>query len=602
MSIIYGVLKEHEVTVAESELRHLAAVTDRYATGANSVHVRGRLGMGFQPYSSHLRSELERGPARSPHGDLLSFDGRLDNYTELSEDLGLHDPEALSDSQIVLAAFAQWGEGCFSRFVGDWALALWSEKHQSLYLARDHAGTRTLYLRQKHGETVWATYLDTFHTRDAGFQLSHDYAACYLAGGFVRDFTPYEGIRSVPPAHYLRIREGVLSQHRHWSPTIGAAVCLKSDAEYEARFLTLFQQSVARRTDPGAPILAQLSGGMDSTAIVCMSDQIRRENDPNSEILDTVSFYDDSEATLNERPYFSITEGKRGKIGTHLDMAFSQRTFEAYNGADGIYWIPGADSFSIEQERRFHDTVWKKGYRSILSGIGGDEVLGGIPDPLPELADHLVSGNLRRLLRQSIAWSLVDRSPLVSTLGRTLSYAACLYLSPKQRDVPPWIMPSLRKRSREIEASHNDRRSRLGIAPHSLDNRLTWASVLETLPHLFPQLLVRPEYRYPFLDKLMRRALAHIVPHEVLERRRKAYQLRAPLHALERARDVLEELFSEPMLADAGLIDVTRLRHSLRHTVAGDPTWWQAMLKTIALELWLRSIVPGNSHHARTSS
>src|SRR5258708_39678603 len=102
MSIIYGLLKEHGVRVTESELRHLAAVTDRYATGTGSVHIQGRLGMGFQPYSSHLRSELEQGPTSAPHGNALCFDGRLDNYKEMSEELGLRDPDALSDSQIVL--------------------------------------------------------------------------------------------------------------------------------------------------------------------------------------------------------------------------------------------------------------------------------------------------------------------------------------------------------------------------------------------------------------------------------------------------------------------------------------------------------------------
>src|SRR5260370_1454360 len=158
MSIIYGLLKEHGVRVTEWELQHLAAATERYATGTDSVYIRGRLGMGFQPYSSHLRSALEQGPTSTLHGHALCFDGRLDNHKELSEELGLHDPDALSDSQIVLAAFAQWSEACFSRFVGDWALALWSEKDQSLYLARDHAGTRTLYFRHEQGEAVWATY------------------------------------------------------------------------------------------------------------------------------------------------------------------------------------------------------------------------------------------------------------------------------------------------------------------------------------------------------------------------------------------------------------------------------------------------------------
>ena len=621
MSILYGLLKQPGTQVTELELLHLASATEQYATGPSSGHIRGRLGMGFQPYLSHLRSELEQGATSDPYGHMACFDGRLDNYKELSEELGFED-SVLSDSQIVLAAFARWSEECFSRFVGDWALAIWSEKDQSLYLARDHAGTRTLYFHREQGEVVWATHLDTLYAREAKFQLSQDYAACYLAGRFVRDLTPHEGIRSVPPAHYLKIRNGALSRHQHWSSTVKATILYRGDAEYEESFLSLFQQSVRRRVGPGASILAQLSGGMDSTAIVCMSDQIHRRKNLHAEILDTVSFYDDSEASLNERPYFSITEANRGKVGTHLNVAFSQRTFEPHDGAHGIYLIPGADSFSLEQERRFRNVVWQKGYRSILSGIGGDEVLGGIPDPLPELANYLVTGKVFRLLRQSVAWSLVDRSPLLATLWHSARYAARLYLNPRQNgpDVPPWILPSLRKRCWEIEAAQQPLRRRFGVAPDRLDNSLAWWSVLETLPHLFPQLLVRPEYRYPFLDKdlvtflfsipreqilrpgrrrsLMRRALANIVPHEILERRRKAYQLRAPLHALQQASDVLKQLFTSPMLAEAGLIDGKALRLSLQRTVAGDPAWWQAMLRTVALELWLRSIVHGESHRA----
>jgi asparagine synthase (glutamine-hydrolysing) len=618
MSIIYGVLRESGDPITPSSLRSLGSVMERYATGAGSVHVQGRLAMGFHPYFSHLRSALEQGPTQGPHRDAVCFDGRLDNYQELSKDLRLEDR---SDSEIVLASFAQWGEDCFSRLVGDWALALWSENDQCLYLARDHAGTRTLYFHHGEGEVTWATYLEAFQKKDMHWRLSHDYAACYLAGRFVYDLTPYEGVRAVPPAHYVKIRSGRVSLHRHWSPAVKAINLYDTDTDYEAGFLTLFHQSVARRTGPGAPILAQLSGGMDSTAIVCMSDEIRRSTHPKSELLDTVSFYDDAEASLNERPYFSITEARRGKVGTHLDMAFSQRTFAPYGGAEGTYLLPGADSFSIEQERRFRDGVWRKGYRSVLSGIGGDEVLGGIPDPLPELADYLASGKVRSLLRQSIAWSLVDRSPLLFTLGRTAGYAASLYLrsKPKGRDVPPWIVPSLRNRSREMGFSYGSFRSRLGTTPHALDNNHAWWSVMETLPHLFPQLLVRPEYRYPFLDKdlvnylfnipreqilrpgrrrsLMRRALAHIIPTEVLERRRKAYQLRAPLHALQQAHRGLEELFAHPMLADAGLVDRETLRRSLRRTAEGDPAHWQAMLRTIALELWLRSMVHGSQVH-----
>jgi asparagine synthase (glutamine-hydrolysing) len=616
MSIIFGLLKEPGTTVVASELEEMGATTGRYATGVNSTYRMGRLGMGLQPYISHERSAMETGPSTDAHRLVLSFDGRLDNYRELAQLLEL-EAEALSDSQIVLAAFNRWEEECFSRLVGDWALALWSWKDKSLYLARDHAGTRSLYFRHGKSRLVWSTYLDTFQQDNGRLRLSEDYAACYLASQHIGNLTPYEGILSVPPAHYLIVRNDIAVRHTHWTPMARGVIRYNSDEEYEAHFLALFSQSVERRTGPGAPILAQLSGGMDSTAIVCMSDHLRRSVDPDSEILDTISFYDDSEASLNERTYFSVTETHRGRVGTHINSAFSQRTFEPHDVEAGIYLLPGADSFSIQQERRLRDVYLKCGYRSILSGIGGDEVLGGVPTAFPELADYLVSGNLRALLRRSIAWSLVDRIPIAGTLYNTARYAIRLYSRSRglRNAIPPWLPESLRSRCQQIvKARGRGSLSRLGIAPHRLDNANAWTSAIETLPHLFPQVLSRPEYRYPFLDKdlvnflfsipreqvvrpgrrrsLMRRALVGIVPQAILERRRKAFQLRAPLATVQHARSKLERLFADSELRKAGLIDIEALRLALGEVAEGEVLWHQALLKTIAFELWMTASNP----------
>jgi asparagine synthase (glutamine-hydrolysing) len=138
---------------------------------------------------------------------------------------------------------------------------------------------------------------------------------------------------------------------------------------------------------------------------------------------------------------------------------------------------------------------------------------------------------------------------------------------------------------------------------------------METLPHLTPQLYFRPEYRYPMLDKdlveyvfsippdqlvrpgrrrsMMRRALGGIVPTEVLERRRKAFQLRAPMNAIRFAHSRLEMLLSDSMLAEAGFIDVRACRSALRGIVNGDATCYQGLLRTIAYELWLRARAQG---------
>jgi asparagine synthase (glutamine-hydrolysing) len=134
---------------------------------------------------------------------------------------------------------------------------------------------------------------------------------------------------------------------------------------------------------------------------------------------------------------------------------------------------------------------------------------------------------------------------------------------------------------------------------------------METLPHLFPRIVARPEYRYPYLDKdlvtflmsipreqllrpnrrrsLMRRALVGIVPHEVLERKAKAFQLRGVLQALQRARPFLEGLFQRSRLIEEGCINPDLFRSALRKACEGDAAYTRTLIRTIAMELWLQS-------------
>jgi asparagine synthase (glutamine-hydrolysing) len=611
MSIICGMLKEPGAKVEQTEVLQLSNSLGQYATGVPATYLDGRMGMGLLPYSSHARSILETRPFLDVHGNVLCFDGRLDNFRELAGILGIN-AENSSDSIIVLTALQRWSQQCFSRLTGDWALSLWVPREQKLYLARDHAGTRSLYYSCDGHSTAWATYPDCLTPPSEEPRLSREYAAAYLSCSPVRDLTPYEDIRSVLPGYTLVFEDGIISQRRHWTQLIRTFIRYKTDAEYDEHFLALFQRAVERRTGPGAPVLAQLSGGMDSTSIVCMSDHIQRARNPEAKLLDTISFFDDSETSLDERRYFSVTEAKRGKVGIHLDVAFSKRTFDIPDPEVGSYAFPGADSFAIKQEQLLYQAVWEKGYRAVLSGIGGDEVLGGVPNGLPQLADYLASGHFVTLIRQAVAWSLPDRSPLVGTLCNTARYAARLYTHGGSGSrIPSWLSPQLRDCVIWDTWAMDMIPARFGIAPHRLDNALTWWRVMETLPHLFPQRLFRPEYRYPMLDKdlveflfsippqqlvkpgrrrfLMRRALHGIVPDEILERRRKAFLLHAPMHAISEAYPKLQRLLSQPAIADMGFINVEVLQTALKRTADGDAACYQAVLRAIAYELWLKS-------------
>lgn len=612
MSLMWGVLKERGAVADLSEVRQLGSHTERYATGPGRFYANERVGMGMQRLPTHQRSQMDHGLMSDAVGNVISFDGRLDNVREIASLLGL-DEELTSDSSIALAAYLRWEEDSFSRLTGDWALALWDARKERLILARDHAGTRTLYFHRGRAALHWSTHLDTFQSSDLQRQLSERYAASYLACLPVGNRTPFEEILSVRPGHYIILTDEFAAEGQHWSPLVKASIRYGSEREYDEQFLALFGQSVARRTGLGAPILAHLSGGMDSTSIVCMSDHLRRSADRDASLLDTISFYDDSEACFNEREYFMVTEAKRGKSGIHLNTAIPIRTFEPVPSQEVRYQVPGADSSSVEQEKLLHQLIWKPGYRIIISGLGGDEVLGGVPTGQPELANLLVTGNIVQLLRQSIAWCLADRSPLLHSLYETARFSSMLYLTgaSHKRMEPPWLSKKLRKCASPADLERRPILERLRFKPHQLDNAETWSFVMESLPHRHPQHLFRPEYRYPMLDKelveflfsipreqlvrpgrrraMMRRALRGIVPAEILERRRKAFVLQGPLRALQQARGQVDRLWRDSLMAQKGFIDIDVLRHELDRCLRGDAEWSHALTRTIAYELWLRS-------------
>lgn len=615
MSIIFGIYKSRGGITDLHELERLAAATSNYAAEGTFLSVHEQVGMGIQPYYTHARSYLDRQPARDENGNLIVLDGRIDNHADLREILNIPDADA-PDSVVVLAAFSCWGEHCFSRLVGDWALALWSDFDQTLFLARDHAGTRTLYFRNDCGTVQWATHLETFSPSVASGSLDQAYVGGYLGLLSIRDRTPYNNIRAVLPAHYLAIHDGEIHANPHWNWMASDKLRYKLDCEYDDHFLELLGTSVERRTGPGAPILAQLSGGIDSTAIVCLSDQSRKNCCGQAQpLLDTVSYYDETEPNWDERPFFSITESLRGKAGIHIDSRNPERTLEPANCGSGNYLFPGADSSTILGEQLFHQMVDGDKYRVILSGVGGDEVTGGVPTPSPELADLLSSAQLRTLGRRAIEWCLATRNNLTGLIAETIRFSIDLYRKPgvDPHVVPPWIRPQLLKLCNEQAKNDNSLHPTLiGLSPSTIANGRTWWTILDTLPHLTPPILTRREYRYPYLDRdlidflfrvppeqlvgpnrrrlMMRRALKKVVPVAILERKRKAYVSRAPLVALQNAEKKIQILFSNPLVAELGLIDRERFLSSLALTVKGaDVRWWSALMSTINLELWLRS-------------
>lgn len=410
MSTQFGIWRPGGGAVEEPELVELGEKTAHLAPDGISRVCRRNIGMGFQPFHTHERSKLDTQPLHMANGNMVTLDGRIDNHQELLEELEIADRNT-ADSVVIAAALRRWGADAFRRFVGDWAVAFWCDAERALYLARDHAGTRTLYFETASECVLWSTSLDTFFAHGETRKIEEAYVARYLACLPMRDLTPYRGIRAVPAAHYIVLNERGVARRPHWQWMAKEGIAYSSDTEYEEHFYALFRQSVERRTGPGAPILAELSGGMDSSSIVCVSDRMRSERGAQPrELLDTISYFDDAEPNWDERPYFSIVEARRGKTGVHLNLRIEERTFEAPAAALGrVRRLPGIDRYAAGREMRFEDAVGGRNYRVILSGIGGDELLGGVPTPMPELADLIVSCRFRKLASRAFGFCLTER-------------------------------------------------------------------------------------------------------------------------------------------------------------------------------------------------
>ncbi|GGG86419.1 asparagine synthase-related protein [Edaphobacter dinghuensis] len=625
MSTIFGILLKIDGMVAYEDLESMSAPTSRYAVDGTYLKFSGRVGMGFQPFYTHDRSTLESVPLENARGDLVAVDGRIDNYKDLQNALELNGSS--SDSITILAAFAKWGSDCFSHFIGEWSIALWSATTQELYLVRDHAGTRPLYLCERAGKYKWATYLDAFRDDIADADIDMEYIQRYISGAPLLPHSPYRHIRQVGPGQVVCIKSDHLTTYMHWRCAESPIVRCQVEQEYVSVFLELLERAVVRRTEGyNAPIL-ELSGGMDSSAITCMSDRYKRRSRSPLSLLDTISFYSDREPSWNEEPYFASVERQRGKSTCRITLPNYEGCFLSPAEAEDWMTAPGISKRSIAVELAIKPAIADRGYRAIVSGIGGDEVLGGNPDPIPEIADLWRAGAIAPLMRRSLEWALAK-----DTLIWRILFGGALFCYRARYDPsalleitrPPWLRHHNEQQKDDmlrqlLDSCGSDDN------PTLISNRAAWISLLETLPSCQPDHFTRYEYRYPYLDQelvnfafslprdqlvrpgrrryLMRKALVGIVPEMILERGQKGVVGRGPLAELISARMSDPPLFHLKMSAELGIVDRTLFTNIVNHVCSSqDPKWIHAIYRTMEIESWLHTRFSTKAPHFASTS
>ena len=295
-------------------------------------------------------------------------DVRLDNRDDLAAELLGTARDLIRPMELLALGYEKWGVQLASHLDGDFAFALWDSRKRTLYAARDPFGTRPLFYHQRCPGLLLCTEVDAL-LRQPRVECTLDDRTIldYLLGEY-RHYreTFFRDIRRVIPGHYLLATASKFSEVCYWHPP--SQLDGLTDRECSGRFRELFKRSVQARLSSDGPIVAQLSGGLDSSSVVCMAAEIYRENSTLPPVVLASATYpgfdcDETpwiDAVAQSLPFQSIKWDARAAIWPNdVGAVLAHPWRDAQAGG-------GSRAFEIAQEI---------GGRVLLSGHGGDELL-----------------------------------------------------------------------------------------------------------------------------------------------------------------------------------------------------------------------------------
>jgi asparagine synthase (glutamine-hydrolysing) len=593
-------------------------LADRGPDGGNLI-IEGPVGICYRAFHTNPQSRLENQPFISRNGMVLAVDGRIDNRDQLISDLRDELPGervGITDVEIVSAAFTRWREDCLLRLIGEFALILWDPIRQTMLLARDHVGARTLYYHQDTARLICSSELEPLLSLiGTGLSVNEEYIAGYLAFDPEPEFTPYNGVYAVKPFHSISIsRAGKSRERRYWGLEQTKELRYQTDREYEEHFYQHLTDAVRAPLRSDLPVFADLSGGLDSSAIVCVADKLIAAGAVSTPRLETVSQVSDSSPTSDERKFIRHVEAQRGRPTNYVreedhPLLRSISVENAFVSLNSLL-------FCAEQHRVLRDLMRLANARVLLSGIGGDEITCSNPDPSPELADLLVTGRLSQLHAGLKAWSTYLRKPYVELLWRN----TLLPVMPGSLRLKRMVRGNLPLLADKEFAKRTHLRERMCLptepfgcsSPSARDQALGFWTAARGIAAGHRREISKVDVSYPFLHRplvefmqaiphtqrvrigetrsLMRRSLKNVLPEKIRKRKSKGNPTEIVSRALAREWSHLRELFKDARVCAYGFIDHSALVSTTEGFRHGCGMQTPMLLKALTVEVWLRAL------------
>jgi asparagine synthase (glutamine-hydrolysing) len=385
-----------------------------------------------------------------PHpasGNTIAFDGRIDNRPELLSllDRRIDSPEP--DCALVLALFERFGDGFLDRLVGDYAFAIWTEPRRRLFCARSPMGWRTFLWTQDRHRFGFASQPRTLiEGLSVERRLNEGAIGEYLSARFVTQTeTLWHGVSRLDQGGALALEDGrVRTWHWHKGPFEDWSD--RSEADHVERFNALFDQALASSMRSAAPVMSQLSGGLDSSSVVCRATELHRAGRIDRQVVPITVRYPGQ--PHDESEWSGAVEAKTG-------VAADVATPDHFNLDAQRSWCAETLHLPLRPNvmTAMAAPMRMRGARVLLTGEGGDDWLGGSHGHWPDL---VMRGQWLRLLHEATEKRPLARYP--GALKGVLLEGVGPIVSTRRREhalrphldfnyaIPPWIKPDWAQR------------------------------------------------------------------------------------------------------------------------------------------------------------
>ena len=301
------------------------------------------------------------------------YNGEIYNFEELRADLVArgHRFKSTTDTEVIVHLYEELGDACVAKFRGMFAFALWDDRNKRLLIARDRVGIKPLYFAHTSRSLVFGSELESILedpdvVRRVDAEAIDRFLTYYYVPG---DRTLFQGIRKLPPAHYLTVERGIVRTHEYWDLPTEPASTARSYDDAKAELEGLLSQTVADHLISDVPVGVLLSGGVDSTGV--LSHAVKHSDQP----LHTFTMGFEGQGFADERPYARLGADAFGTEHHEISMAASDfRDFlprYVWRMEEPVCEPPAIALYFVSRLAR------NTGVKVVLSGEGGDEAFGG---------------------------------------------------------------------------------------------------------------------------------------------------------------------------------------------------------------------------------